>query len=81
MVKIRKNFRDEYIIIHHVQGEEAVLDFLRMTSHTILDRLCFQAKNHAFAEFRFRDTTYRMTFERGDVFVIEPIKDNLIETM
>jgi hypothetical protein len=76
MTKIKKNWRDEYIVIHHVRGEESVLDFLRNTSHTIIDRLCFEAKNHGKAEFRFRNDMYIVTYERGDTFVIQPAEDS-----
>lgn len=79
MAKIKKNLRDEYIVVHHVRGEEDVIDFLRNTSRLILDRLCFEAKNHGLAEFRFRDVNYTMKYMEDSSFLIEVKPDDITQ--
>lgn len=79
MARIKKNQRDEYIVVHHVRGEEDVLDFLRTTSHLILDRLCFQARQGNQSEFRFRGFTYTITFLSDSSFLIEQKEEDSIE--
>ena len=79
MARIKKTIRDEYIVVHHVHGEEDVLDFLRMTSRTILNRLCYDAKNHGRSEFRYRNTTYQMAHDTDGTFLIEAMEDSAAE--
>lgn len=75
MAIIRKNEKDEYIVVHHVFAESDVLDFLRMTSRTILDRLCFDAKIQGQSSFRFRGQTYGMTVDRGTMYRVVQTED------
>ena len=79
MAIIKKNEKDEYIVVHHVYGETDVLDFLRMTSHLILDKLCFEAKTAGQTTFRFRGQMYKMSWDRGMMFVVEPMEDEIAE--
>ncbi len=79
MARIKKNQRDEYIVIHHVRGEEDVLDFLRNTSHMILDRLCYQARLGEEAEFKYRNASYSITFLPDASFLIEAKSDSVSE--
>ncbi len=81
MAIIKKTQRDEYIVVHHVRGEGDVLDFLHMTSHIILDRLCFQARNGQAAEFTYRNRKYTMTWNsRDDTFEVTQV-DEAVEVM
>ena len=79
MAIIKKNERDEYIVVHHVFGEVDVLDFLHATSHMILDKLCFDAKNSGQSFFRYRNHTYRMTLDKGTMFRVEQIEDDVTD--
>ncbi len=75
MAIIKKNRRDEYIVVHHVFGESDVLDFLRMTSHTILDRLCFEAKTTGKATFSYKSRMYCMTRDKDTTYIVEQIEE------
>lgn len=71
MAVVKKSRTDEYIVIHHVLGEQDVIDFLRMTSRIVLDRLFFMAKTHGSSEFTYRSRPYRLVWTNSDLYVIE----------
>jgi len=79
MALIRKNEKDEYIVVHHVLGESDVLDFLRTTSHMILDRLCFEAKTAGQSMFEFRNKMYTMVLDKEAIYRVEVQKDDTTE--
>ena len=77
MAIVRKTRTDEYIVIHHVLGETDVIDFLRNTSRTILERLFFDAKNHGFSEFSYRNHPYKLVWTKSDLFLIEQDEERI----
>ena len=79
MAIIRKTKTDDYVVVHHVYGEQHVIDFLRMTSRVVISRLFFQARNQGSAEFTYRDQPYRLTWTNKDLYDIERIEDDAQE--
>lgn len=77
MAIIKKSRSDEYIVVHHVLGEQDVIDFLRNTSRTILDRLFFDAKNHGFSEFAYRNRPYKLVWTKSDLYLIEQDEEKI----
>lgn len=77
MAIIRRTKTEDYIVVHHVYGEQALIDFLRMTSRKILARLFFDARNNGTAEFTYRDMPYRITFTNKDLYEIDKIEEDV----
>lgn len=75
MAIIRKTKTDEYIVVHHVYGEHDVIDFLRMTSRAIVNRLFTEAKLHGQSEFSYKSVPYRISWTDRDLFLIESIEE------
>lgn len=77
MAIIRKTKMEDYVVIHHVYGEHDVIDFLRMTSKTVVNRLFFDAKCQGSAEFNYREKPYRITWTKTDLFEIDEIEESV----
>ena len=79
MAIIRKTRTNDYIVVHHVYGEQDVIDFLRMTSRTVVDRLFFEAKNHGQSSFTYRNQIYLVNWTNQDLFVIEQEAESTVD--
>lgn len=75
MAIIRKTKSEDYIVVHHVYGEHEVIDFLRMTSHTVVNRLFTEAKLQGISEFRYRNMPYRISWTERDLYLIESVEE------
>lgn len=71
MAIIRRTKTDDYVVIHHVQGEQGVIDFLRMTSRVIVSRLFNEARTQGRAIFAYRNLPYELTWTKNDLYLIE----------
>lgn len=77
MAIIRKTKMEDYVVIHHVYGERDVIDFLRMTSKTVVNRLFYDAKCLGSTEFTYREKPYRLTWTKTDLYDIEEIEEDV----
>ncbi len=77
MAVIRRTKTEDYIVVHHVYGEQAVIDFLRMTSRKIVSRLFFDARSNGSAEFSYREMPYKITFTNKDLYEIDKIEEDV----
>ena len=77
MAIVRRTKTEDYIVVHHVYGEQPVIDFLRMTSRKIISRLFFEARNSGSADFTYRDMPYRITFTSKDLYEIDKIEEDV----
>ena len=78
MALIRKTKTEDYVVVHHVYGEQGVIDFLRTTSKTIVSRLFYDARTQGSADFSYREKPYRITWTNKDLYDIEEVEDNTI---
>jgi hypothetical protein len=77
MAIIRRTKTEDYVVVHHVYGEQPVIDFLRMTSRKIISRLFFDARSYGTADFSYRDMPYRITFTNKDLYEIDKIEEDI----
>lgn len=68
---IKRQTEDGYIIVHHLRGDRQAIEFLRATSMTLLERLCFQARTQGQAKFTFQDNDFTMTWNRDGTFNVQ----------
>ena len=71
MAIVRRTKTDDDVVIHHVQGEQGVIDFLRTTSRVVVNRLFNEARSHGRAEFAYRNLPFQLTWTNKDLYLIE----------
>jgi len=60
----------EYVIVHKIRGTPDVIAFLKETSHTLVERVCFEAKHKGSSLFTHAGNIYTIRKERDGSYVV-----------
>jgi hypothetical protein len=61
---------EEYVIVHKIRGTPEVIAFLKETSHTLVERVCFEAKHKGSSIFTHAGNIYTIRKERDGSYIV-----------